>query len=161
MISLCGPAGERHLDQPHPVEQFGVVLPLTRNLRCLVSNQAQLPVSEWPGIVWADLVGVANAAPPIDGMARPVKGVGLTAPALLAPIAGAEVAAILKRIGGQSASACVIAYVSGTLGTPVGAGRTNMKKIAGLRAPVAPICGAGTLGGVFLTGVIAALLASS
>jgi len=161
MLSLCGPPGERHLDQPHLVEQSGVVHPLTLCLRCLVSNQAQLPVSEWPGIVWADLVGVAIAAPPVDGMARPVKGLGLTARALLAPIAGAEVAAILERIGGQSASACVIAHVSGTLGTPIGGGRTNMKRIAGLGAPVAPICGAGTLGGVFLTGVIAALLASS
>ena len=78
-----------------------------------------------------------------------------------APVAGAEVAAILERIGGQSGSACVIADVSGTLGTLIGADRMNMKKIAGLGAPVASICGTGTLDGVFLTGVIAALLASS
>jgi len=94
-------------------------------------------------------------------MARPVKGVGITAPALLAPIAAAEVAAILERIGGKSGSACVIGYVSRTLGTLTGADRMNMKKIVGLGAPVASICGAGTLDGVFLTGVIAALLASS
>jgi len=55
----------------------------------------------------------------------------------------------------------VIADVSGTLGTLIGADRMNMKKIAGLGAPVASICGTGTLDGVFLTGVIAALLASS
>ena len=55
----------------------------------------------------------------------------------------------------------MIADVSGTLGTLIGADRMNMKKIAGLGAPVASICGTGTLDGVFPTGVIAALLASS
>ena len=113
----------------------------------------------WPGIIWADLIGVAVVALIVHRTARAVKGVGITTPALLPPIVAAAAALLLARISGQS-SASVIAYVGGTLGTLIGADLTNLKKIAGLGAPVASIGGAGTFDGVFLTGVIAVLLAS-
>ncbi len=115
----------------------------------------------WPGIIWADLTGVAIVALVVHSTARAVKGVGITTPALLPPLVAAGIALILERISGQSGSACVIAYVGGTLGTLIGADLMNMKKIAGLGAPVASIGGAGTFDGVFLSGVIAVLLASS
>jgi uncharacterized membrane protein len=60
---------------------------------------------------------------------------------------------------GVSRSAHVIAYLSGVLGTLIGADLTNLNKIADLGAPVASIGGAGTFDGVFLTGIVAVLLA--
>jgi uncharacterized membrane protein len=51
------------------------------------------------------------------------------------------------------------AYVSGTMGTLIGADILNLHRIKGLRAPVASIGGAGTFDGVFVTGIIAVLLA--
>jgi len=54
----------------------------------------------------------------------------------------------------------VVAYVSGVLGTLIGADIANLDKIRGLGAPVASIGGAGTFDGIFLTGILAVLLAS-
>jgi uncharacterized membrane protein len=53
----------------------------------------------------------------------------------------------------------IIAYVSGTLGTLIGADLLNLHHIAELGAPMASIGGAGTFDGIFLSGIIAALLA--
>jgi uncharacterized membrane protein len=52
-----------------------------------------------------------------------------------------------------------VAYIAGTLGTLIGADVLNLNKVKGLGAPVAAIGGAGTFDGIFLTGIIAALLA--
>jgi uncharacterized membrane protein len=45
------------------------------------------------------------------------------------------------------------------MGTLIGADLSNLDKIAGLGAPVASIGGAGTFDGIFLTGILAVLLA--
>jgi uncharacterized membrane protein len=52
-----------------------------------------------------------------------------------------------------------VAYISGTLGTLLGADIFNLPKIKNLNAPVVSIGGAGTFDGIFLTGIIAVLLA--
>lgn len=51
-------------------------------------------------------------------------------------------------------------HVSGTLGTFIGADLPNLGRIPELGASVASIGGAGTFDGVFLTGIIAVLLAA-
>jgi len=56
-------------------------------------------------------------------------------------------------------SAPALAYVTGSLGTLIGADLLNLDKIQGLGAPVASIGGAGTFDGIFLTGILAVLLA--
>ena len=88
-------------------------------------------------------------------LARPLKGVGIVIPTFVPPIAAALTALIISQ-----SDAPVIAYVAGSLGTLIGADLLNLKKIAGLGAPVASIGGAGTFDGVFLTGIIAVLLTS-
>jgi uncharacterized membrane protein len=45
------------------------------------------------------------------------------------------------------------------MGTLIGADLLNLHRLTGLRAPVASIGGAGTFDGVFITGIIAVLLA--
>jgi uncharacterized membrane protein len=49
-------------------------------------------------------------------------------------------------------------YVSGTLGTLSGADLLNVRRLRELGTDVASIGGAGTFGGVFLSGIIAVLL---
>ena len=49
----------------------------------------------------------------------------------------------------------------GSLGTLIGADLLNLGKIQGLAAPVASIGGAGTFDGIFVTGILAVLLAAA
>jgi uncharacterized membrane protein len=56
--------------------------------------------------------------------------------------------------------AASLAYVGGSLGTLIGADLLNIGNIQGLGAPVASIGGAGTFDGIFITGILAVILAS-
>lgn len=97
----------------------------------------------------------------VNRVARPIRGLGIATPALFPPLVAALTALLFSafsRAGFQVAP--VIAYVSGTLGTLIGADLLNLNKIADLGAPVASIGGAGTFDGVFLTGIIAVVLTS-
>jgi uncharacterized membrane protein len=84
-------------------------------------------------------------------LAEPVPGLGIALPVFVLPLSAAAVALILSR---QEAPA--LAYVGGSIGTDL----LNLDQIQGLGAPVASIGGAGTFDGIFLTGVLAVLLAS-
>jgi uncharacterized membrane protein len=57
-------------------------------------------------------------------------------------------------------NAAALAYVSGSLGTLIGADLLNLSAVRELAVPVASIGGAGTFDGIFLTGIMAVLLAS-
>jgi uncharacterized membrane protein len=100
------------------------------------------------------LIDIAIVALITKIIARPVKGVGIVTPTLIAPIVAAVIALILSP-----ASAKTIAYTAGVLGTLIGADLVNLPKISKLGAPVASIGGAGTFDGVFLSGVIAVIIA--
>lgn len=89
--------------------------------------------------------------------ARLIPGVGIGTPFFLPPLA-ALVCGILLA-GGFGLNAAIIAYVSGTIGTLVGADLLNLRKIGSLGAPIVSIGGAGTFDGIFLSGIIAAFLA--
>lgn len=86
--------------------------------------------------------------------ARPVQGVGIAVPWLIPPIAAAIAAMIFNYN-----FAAPTAYVAGTLGTLIGADILHLDKLKHMRAPVASIGGAGTFDGIFLSGIIAVLLA--
>ena len=88
-------------------------------------------------------------------LAQPVPGIGIAIPSLVPPIIAATVALLVAR-----ANVAAVAYVSGSLGTLIGADLLNLGKVQGLGAPVVSIGGAGTFDGVFLTGILAVLLAS-
>lgn len=85
---------------------------------------------------------------------RLAPGVGVRMPILVAPLIAAVLALIL-----EPDHAARIAYVGGVLGVLIGADILHLRDIGALGAPVASIGGAGTFDGIFLTGVIAALLA--
>jgi len=104
--------------------------------------------------VFLSLVGVLAVAVVTHLVARPVKGVGIVSPALLPPVAAAVAALILAPDHPQT-----VAYVSGVLGTLIGADLSNLQVIKRLGAPVASIGGAGTFDGIFLAGILAVLIA--
>jgi uncharacterized membrane protein len=90
----------------------------------------------------------------IHSMATPVRGVGIAVPVFAPVVVTAILAFILSR-----EYAAPLAYVGGSMGTLIGADLMNLDKIRGLGAPVASIGGAGTFDGIFLTGILAVLLA--
>jgi uncharacterized membrane protein len=100
------------------------------------------------------IVGVAIVAAIVHWLAKPVPGVGIAIPTFLPPIAAAVTAVVLSR-----RMAAPLAYIAGTLGTLIGGDLLNLGLLPGLGAPVASIGGAGTFDGVFLTGILAVLLA--
>jgi uncharacterized membrane protein len=90
----------------------------------------------------------------IHSMATPVSGIGIAVPVFVPVVTTAILAFILSR-----EYAAPLAYIGGSMGTLIGADLSNLDKINGLGAPVASIGGAGTFDGIFLTGILAVLLA--
>jgi uncharacterized membrane protein len=88
-------------------------------------------------------------------LAEPIPGLGIALPVFAPPLAAAVVSLVLSR-----QQAAPLAYISGSLGTLIGADLLNLDKIPGIGAPIASIGGAGTFDGVFLGGVVAVLIAS-
>jgi uncharacterized membrane protein len=90
----------------------------------------------------------------IHSMATPVPGIGIAVPVFAPVVTTAILAFILSR-----EYAAPLAYIGGSMGTLIGADLLNLDKISDLGAPVASIGGAGTFDGIFLTGILAVLLA--
>lgn len=88
-------------------------------------------------------------------LAKPVPGLGIAVP-MLAPAFVAASAGLLLR----PHSAGALAYIGGSLGTLIGADLLNLPRVRDLGAPVVSIGGAGTFDGIFLTGLIAVLVAA-
>ena len=122
----------------------GAIIPTWLSLYLLVKKRLYGPA----------IVGVTIVAAIVHTMAQPVRGVGIAVPVFLPPLLAAAVAILLSR-----KSAPPLAYICGSLGTLIGADLLNLNKLQGLGAPVASIGGAGTFDGIFLTGILAALLA--
>jgi uncharacterized membrane protein len=136
-------------------------------------------VAQWPGTVLAVNIGgaviptlmsaylviryqlwlraalaVIAIAIVIHSMATPVHGLGIAVPVFAPVVATAILAFILSR-----EYAPPLAYIGGSMGTLIGADLSNLDKISGLGVPAASIGGAGTFDGIFLTGILAVLLA--
>jgi uncharacterized membrane protein len=106
--------------------------------------------------LWAKgLMATAIVALVIHWMAEPIRGLGIAVPVFMPVAVTAIVAVILSR-----EDSAPLAYIAGSLGTLIGADLTNLNKVRGLGAPVASIGGAETFDGIFLTGILAVLLAS-
>src|SRR5262245_56982172 len=99
------------------------------------------------------LVGTAIVAAIVHSLAQIVPGAGIAVPMLVPPLAAAGVALLMSF-----RQAPPVAYVSGSMGTLIGADLLNLHRVAEIGAPMVSIGGAGTFDGVFLTGIIAGLL---
>jgi uncharacterized membrane protein len=111
----------------------------------------------WSGIVLPALIGIAIVSAIVHRFARPIPGLGIATPMLIPPIAAALCGYFLG--GGSDYHRDAVAFVSGVMGTLIGADLLNLGRLSDLGAPVASIGGAGTFDGIFLTGIVAALLA--
>lgn len=100
------------------------------------------------------LLAVAAVTATGYALARPMPGIGIGMPVLVAPVAAALAGIVF---GGEEPA--VTAYVAGTTGVLLGADLLHLGAIRRIGAPVASIGGAGTFDGIFFTGIVAALLA--
>jgi uncharacterized membrane protein len=101
------------------------------------------------------LIGTACVAAICFFLAQPVPGLGIALPIFVPAAATAVISLLLSW-----QNAAPLAYISGSLGPLIGADLLNLPRIQGLGAPVVSIGGAGTFDGIFLTGILAVLLAS-
>lgn len=85
---------------------------------------------------------------------RPVPGLGIGMPIFVAPLAAA-----LTALAVNAEMSAPLAYIGGTLGVLIGADLMRTNDIRKMGVPVAAIGGAGTFDGIFLTGLLAVLLA--
>jgi uncharacterized membrane protein len=122
----------------------GAVIPTALSLYLLVKNN----------LYGLALVGIAIVTVVCHLLARPVYGLGVAEPVFIPPIITAVVAVTLSR-----RYAAPLAYISGSLGTLIGADLLNLNKIQGLGAPIASIGGAGTFDGIFVTSLLAVIYA--
>jgi uncharacterized membrane protein len=122
----------------------GAIIPTLLSVYLLLKN----------GIDGRSALAVLLVTAVVYWMARPVPGVGIAVPIFVPPLVAAAAALLLAQ---QSAPA--LAYVAGTMGTLIGADLLNLGRLQDLGAPIVSIGGAGTFDGIFLTGIIAVLLA--
>jgi uncharacterized membrane protein len=123
----------------------GAIVPTLLSVYLIVKNRLYL----------TGLIGVAVVAAITHILAHPVPGIGIAEPVFVPPLATAATALVISR-----ERAVPLAYVAGSLGTLIGADLLNLDQIQGLGAPVASIGGAGKFDGIFMTGLVAVLLAS-
>jgi uncharacterized membrane protein len=123
----------------------GAVVPVLLSLYLVVKHR----------IYGLALAGVAVVSLVCHQLAYPVPRLGIAIPTFVPPLTTAIVALALSR-----RHAGPLAYISGSLGTLIGADLMNLGEIHGIGAPVASIGGAGTFDGIFLNGLLALLYAS-
>jgi uncharacterized membrane protein len=111
---------------------------------------------QMPSIVVPSLIGIAIVTAIVHRFAIPVPGMGIATPMLIPPIVAAACGYFL---GSSEHHRDAVAFISGVIGTLIGADLLNLRKLRDLGAPVASIGGAGTFDGIFLTGIVAVLLA--
>ena len=122
----------------------GALIPILVSLYLLVRT----------GMLVRMAIGTAIVAAVVHSLAYLVPGVGIAVPMIAPPLVAAGVALILSF-----RRAPPVAYVAGSMGTLIGADLMNLGQIARLGVPTVSIGGAGTFDGVFLTGILAGLLA--
>jgi uncharacterized membrane protein len=123
----------------------GAVIPTFMSIYLLIKNT-----------LWVQgALATAVVALVCYSLSQPVPGLGIAEPVFVPAVTTAVVAIVLSR-----EYAAPLAYISGSLGTLIGADLLNLGNIRGLGAPVASIGGAGTFDGIFLIGIVAVLIAS-
>lgn len=112
-------------------------------------------LEEHPGIWIGALAATVLTAVAVHMVAKYVEGVGIVSPTLLPPLA-----AVVFALPFGMTYLAITAYVAGTLGTLIGADLSNLGEISRGGAHVASIGGAGKFDGIFLTGIVAVVIAS-
>jgi uncharacterized membrane protein len=123
----------------------GALIPVAMSLYLLIRNR-----------LWVrGAIATAVVAAVCHWLSQPIRGLGIAEPVFVPALTCAVVALALARD-----YAAPLAYISGSLGTLIGADLLNLGSVRGLDAPVASIGGAGTFDGIFLIGIVSVLIAS-
>ena len=123
----------------------GCLIPLLFSIYLFLSQP--LTLSEiLTGILLVSIVSYVSSFP--------VKGVGIGMPMLIAPLIAAITAIMINN-----EFSAPLAYISGTMGVLIGADLLNFRHVSRMGAMVASIGGAGTFDGIFMTGILAVILA--
>jgi uncharacterized membrane protein len=123
----------------------GAVIPIALSLFLLFKNNIWIPA----------IVATAVVSAVCYAVATPVPGAGIAIPIFIPPLVACAVSCVVAW-----SRAPAVAYISGSLGTLIGADLMNLPNIRNLGTPVASIGGAGTFDGIFVTGIFAVVLAS-
>jgi uncharacterized membrane protein len=123
----------------------GCLVPVAFSIYLLLAT----PVSGWQALLGATAVALLSR-----WLSRPMPGIGIGMPVFVAPMAAMAVALLINP-----EQRAPLAYIAGTLGVLAGADLLRLPDIHRLRAPFASIGGAGNFDGIFLTGILAVLLA--
>jgi uncharacterized membrane protein len=127
------------------INMGGAIIPLVASFYLLTKA---------PQAVVNAILAIILVAVMVKIVSRPIRGVGIVSPSFVPPLAAALASLLL---GGDRH---VVAYVSGSLGTLIGADLLNFKNFPKLGSPIISIGGAGTFDGIFLAGIVAVLIAS-
>lgn len=159
------------------VEFFGIPIPIPRlrmrevkTLLAMNVGGALVPIttsaifsyllvnSPYKGMFVASAaIDVIVVAAVTYALSRPMPGVGIVVPAFIPPLIAAFVAIATSGFGVPAAAA---AYIGGSLGSLLGADVIRLSRsYRNLTATVLSIGGAGVFDGVFMSGVLAFLLA--
>ena len=123
----------------------GCLIPIGFSLFLLNHNPVPLP---------ALLIALSMVTAVSYGLSRPIPGIGIGIPVLVPPLTAALIAFL---VGGEMAAP--LAYIAGTLGVLLGAYLFRLRDIQDLGVAFASIGGAGTFDGIFMTGIVAVLIA--
>jgi len=127
----------------------GAVVPIAISLYLLIEKPYGLP---------SFLLATAIVTLICYSFARIVPGVGIVMPNFIPPISACLMALFSTLLFGCLELAPFVAYVSGVMGTLVGADILNLRRISKLGARVVSIGGAGTFDGIFITGIFSVIL---
>jgi uncharacterized membrane protein len=149
-------------DMPSPVRELYSQMPHTGRTLVLVNvGGCVVPAAfsiyllvQHPLNIFYVALAVAAVALLCFKTTRPLPGIGLGGPILLAPLMAALVSIAL-----DPADAAPLAFISGTLGVLIGADLLHLRDIRRLGSPFASIGGAGSFDGIFISGLVAVLLA--
>jgi uncharacterized membrane protein len=129
----------------------GAIIPLTISIYILT----QLPptVNVYMKIALATtIISIA-----VNRLSRIIPGFGIAVPGFIPPLITALTSIAISIIP-PKCNPAFIAYISGTLGTLIGADLMNINRIPELGASMVSIGGAGTFDGIYLTGIVAVAL---
>jgi len=137
-----------HAQEPHytviAINVGGALIPAVICLYLLFTNQ----------VLGSAAAATAVVAAVVYHFSQIVPGVGIAVPTLIPGLLAVAAACLFNR-----RQAPIVAYIAGTMGCLLGADIMNLTSMPSLNAPVASIGGAGTFDGVFVSGVVAVLLA--
>jgi uncharacterized membrane protein len=123
----------------------GALIPIAVSLYLLIRH----------GLWVRGAIATAVVAAVCYWLSQPIPGLGIAEPVFVPALTCGIVALVLARD-----YAAPLAYISGSLGTLIGADLLNLGAVRALDAPVASIGGAGTFDGIFLIGIVSVLIAS-